>query len=114
MPILRRWTRRDKLLDSFTNHKNGQAIQARVGSPRSSMRSRRPRDPSRSDMNDATAQAVDSSCRFVQDAPFSSSGSLQALPWLWLVRVWNAGGGDAPGADPAKPVAWLAPVWIDR
>jgi hypothetical protein len=22
---------------------------------------------------------------------------------------WTAGGGDAPGADPAKPMAWLAP-----
>ena len=32
----------------------------------------------------------------------------------FFVRVWNAGGGDAPGADPSKPVAWLAPVWIDR
>ncbi len=30
------------------------------------------------------------------------------------VRVWNAGGGDAPDADPAKPVAWLAPVWTGR
>jgi hypothetical protein len=32
---------------------------------------------------------------------------------LW-VRVWNAGGGDAADADPAKPVAWLAPVWTGR
>ncbi|MCL4402000.1 MAG: CehA/McbA family metallohydrolase [Acidobacteria bacterium] len=32
----------------------------------------------------------------------------------FFVRVWNAGGGDAPGADPAKPVAWLAPVWTGR
>ncbi|MXV13765.1 CehA/McbA family metallohydrolase [Hufsiella ginkgonis] len=36
----------------------------------------------------------------------------------FFIRVWNAGGGDvvngkAP-ADPQKPVAWLAPVWIDR
>jgi hypothetical protein len=31
-----------------------------------------------------------------------------------FVRVWNAGGGDAPGADPDKPVAWLAPVWTGR
>jgi hypothetical protein len=23
-------------------------------------------------------------------------------------------GGDAPNADPAKPVAWLAPVWTGR
>lgn len=30
---------------------------------------------------------------------------------FYFVRVWNAGGGDAPGADPAKPIAWLAPVW---
>ena len=29
----------------------------------------------------------------------------------FFVRVWNAGGGDAPKADPDKPVAWLAPVW---
>jgi hypothetical protein len=29
----------------------------------------------------------------------------------FFVRVWNSGGGDAPGADPAKPIAWLAPVW---
>jgi hypothetical protein len=31
-----------------------------------------------------------------------------------FVRVWNAGGGDAPKPDPAKPVAWLAPVWTGR
>jgi hypothetical protein len=33
---------------------------------------------------------------------------------FFFVRVWNAGGGDAPGADPANPVAWLAPVWTGR
>ncbi len=33
---------------------------------------------------------------------------------VFWVRVWNAGGGDAPGADPAKPIAWLAPVWTGR
>ncbi len=32
----------------------------------------------------------------------------------FFVRVWNAGGGDAPGADAAKPIAWLAPVWTGR
>jgi hypothetical protein len=32
----------------------------------------------------------------------------------FFVRIWTAGGGDAPGADPAKPVAWLAPVWTGR
>ena len=32
----------------------------------------------------------------------------------FFVRVWTAGGGDAPGADPANPVAWLAPVWTGR
>ena len=32
----------------------------------------------------------------------------------FFVRVWNAGGGDAPHADPTKPVAWLAPVWTGR
>ena len=32
----------------------------------------------------------------------------------FFVRVWTAGGGDAPGADPSKPVAWLAPVWTGR
>jgi hypothetical protein len=32
----------------------------------------------------------------------------------FFVRVWNAGGGDAPGGDADKPVAWLAPVWISR
>lgn len=32
----------------------------------------------------------------------------------FFVRVWNAGGGDAPGADPDKPMAWLAPVWTGR
>ncbi len=30
---------------------------------------------------------------------------------FFFVRIWNAGGGDAPGADPAQPVVWLAPVW---
>ena len=32
----------------------------------------------------------------------------------FFVRVWNASGGDVPGGDPAKPVAWLAPVWSGR
>jgi hypothetical protein len=32
----------------------------------------------------------------------------------FFVRVWNAGGGDAPQADPQKPIAWLAPVWTGR
>ncbi len=32
----------------------------------------------------------------------------------FFVRVWNAGGGDAPGGGPAKPVAWLAPIWTGR
>lgn len=32
----------------------------------------------------------------------------------FFVRVWNAGGGDAPDADPQKPLAWLAPVWTGR
>jgi len=32
----------------------------------------------------------------------------------FFVRVWNAAGGDAPGANPAKPIAWLAPVWTGR
>lgn len=32
----------------------------------------------------------------------------------FFVRVWNAGGGDAPGANPANPVAWLAPVWTGK
>jgi hypothetical protein len=33
---------------------------------------------------------------------------------FFFIRIWNAGGGDAPGADPANPVAWLAPVWTGR
>ncbi len=33
---------------------------------------------------------------------------------FFFVRVWTAGGGDAPGADPKNPVAWLAPVWTGR
>jgi hypothetical protein len=32
----------------------------------------------------------------------------------YFVRVWNASGGDAPGVDPANPVAWLAPIWTGR
>lgn len=32
----------------------------------------------------------------------------------FFVRVWTETGGDAPGADPTKPVAWLAPVWTGR
>jgi hypothetical protein len=32
----------------------------------------------------------------------------------FFVRVYNAGGGDGPKADPAKPMAWLAPVWTGR
>jgi hypothetical protein len=33
---------------------------------------------------------------------------------FFFVRVWNAGGGDASGANPSRPVAWLAPVWTGR
>ncbi|HVM50939.1 MAG TPA: hypothetical protein VMU04_23125 [Candidatus Acidoferrum sp.] len=32
----------------------------------------------------------------------------------FFVRVWRAGGGDTPEADPQIPVAWLAPVWTGR
>ena len=32
----------------------------------------------------------------------------------FFVRVWSAGGGDTPEADPQIPVAWLAPVWTGR
>src|SRR5262249_44341182 len=32
----------------------------------------------------------------------------------FFVRVWTARGGDAPGANPANPAAWLAPVWTGR
>jgi hypothetical protein len=32
----------------------------------------------------------------------------------FFVRVWTEGGGDAPAANPANPVAWLAPVWTGR
>jgi hypothetical protein len=32
----------------------------------------------------------------------------------FFIRIWNAGGGDAPKGDPEKPVAWLAPVWTGR
>lgn len=32
----------------------------------------------------------------------------------FFVRIWNAGGGDAPEPVPASPVAWLAPVWTGR
>lgn len=33
---------------------------------------------------------------------------------FFFVRIWNAGGGDAPKGDPQKPIAWLAPVWTGR
>lgn len=32
----------------------------------------------------------------------------------FFVRIYTAGGGDAPKPDPNKPVAWLAPVWTGR
>ncbi|MDB5318905.1 MAG: hypothetical protein JWN40_536 [Phycisphaerales bacterium] len=32
----------------------------------------------------------------------------------FFIRVWNAGGGDAPKAKAENPVAWLAPVWTGR
>ncbi len=32
----------------------------------------------------------------------------------FYIRVWNAGGGDAPGGSPDRPIAWLAPVWTGR
>jgi hypothetical protein len=32
----------------------------------------------------------------------------------FFVRVWTSRGGDAPGAKPEEPVAWLAPVWTGR
>ncbi len=33
---------------------------------------------------------------------------------FFFVRVWNAGGGETKDGNPAKPVAWLAPVWTGR
>ncbi len=33
---------------------------------------------------------------------------------FFFVRIWTAGGGDAPGAVPTNPIAWLAPVWTGR
>ena len=32
----------------------------------------------------------------------------------FFVRVWNASGGDTKEANPARPMAWLAPVWTGR
>ena len=32
----------------------------------------------------------------------------------FFIRVWTANGGEAPGANPTKPMAWLAPVWTGR
>ncbi len=32
----------------------------------------------------------------------------------FFVRIYNAGGGDAPGADAQEPIAWLAPIWTGR
>lgn len=32
----------------------------------------------------------------------------------FTIRVWNASGGDAKGANPEKPIAWLAPIWIGK
>lgn len=32
----------------------------------------------------------------------------------FFIRVYNSGGGDAAGADPEKPIAWLAPVWTGK
>ncbi|WP_143392832.1 hypothetical protein [Fimbriiglobus ruber] len=32
----------------------------------------------------------------------------------FFIRVWNAGGGDAPNGNPDNPVAWLAPIWTGR
>jgi hypothetical protein len=32
----------------------------------------------------------------------------------FFVRVYTAGGGEAAGADRAKPMAWIAPVWTGR
>jgi hypothetical protein len=32
----------------------------------------------------------------------------------FFVRIWSAGGGDAPHADSTQPVAWLTPVWTGR
>lgn len=32
----------------------------------------------------------------------------------FFARVWNARGGDTADAEPATPVAWLAPVWTGR
>jgi hypothetical protein len=33
---------------------------------------------------------------------------------FFFIRVWNVSGGDAPGAKPETPVAWLAPVWTGK
>jgi hypothetical protein len=33
---------------------------------------------------------------------------------FFFIRVWNAAGGDAAGAKPENPMAWLAPIWTER
>jgi hypothetical protein len=33
---------------------------------------------------------------------------------FYFVRIWSAGGGDAPTSEAAKPMTWLAPVWTGR
>jgi hypothetical protein len=43
-----------------------------------------------------------------------SLGIYDATSKYFFVRIYNAGGGDAPGADAQKPIAWLAPVWTGR
>ena len=30
----------------------------------------------------------------------------------FFVRIWNAGGGDAPDSDSSKPIVWLAPIFV--
>jgi Domain of unknown function (DUF5127) len=54
-------------------------------------------------------------------SPATPSYDINWMPTLidtkskyFFVRVWNAGGGDAPNSDSDNPVAWLAPVWTGR
>ena len=80
-------------------------------------------DPDTNDPNDKITKIdiVKDSGKIVQTYTPTPGYSVEWNPVIkdadakfFFVRVWNAGGGDAPRANADRPIAWLAPVWTGK
>lgn len=106
-----RYTVNDRAMGSTLNHPQSFAFRIHID------------DPDTSNPNDKITKIdiVKDGGEVVQTYTPTPGYSVEWSPTVndssskyFFVRVWNVGGGDAPGADPANPIAWLAPVWTGR